>query len=108
MLSTTIIYRQTQFGLDQGLRFDKDQLLIVDVPSAECEKILIQNGCRYSARRARARPVRCFSSASTEPTQYLAPDGREVTLATMASPGPACSSCMGLKPLAGTVLHARS
>ena len=37
MVSTAIIYRQTQFGLDQGLRFDEDQLLVIDVPNP-CEK----------------------------------------------------------------------
>lgn len=99
MLSTIVIYRQTQFGLDQGLRFDEDQLLIVDVPSADCEK--------SSFRTAVDGLPGVLGAACSEfflgeygTSQYLAPDGREVTLHDGIA-GAGMFDLMGLKPVAG-------
>ena len=99
MLSTAIIYRQTQFGLDRGLRFDKDQLLIVNVRSAECEK--------SSFRTAVGSLPGVLGAACSEfflgeygTAQYIAPDGREVTLKDGIA-GAGMFELMGLKPVAG-------
>jgi putative ABC transport system permease protein len=99
MLSTAIIYRQTQFGLDRGLRFDTDQLLIVDVPSADCEK--------SSFRTAVDNLPGVLGAACSEfflgefgTAQYIAPDGREVTLHDGIG-GAGMFEMMGLKPVAG-------
>jgi putative ABC transport system permease protein len=99
MLSTAVIYRQTQFGLDRGLRFDKDQLLIIDVPSADCDK--------SSFRTAIDNLPGVLGAACSEfflgefgTAQYIAPDGREVTLKD-GTAGPGMFELMGLKPVAG-------
>src|SRR5665213_623775 len=36
-VATGVIYRQTIFGLQQGLRFDKEQLLAIQMPLGDCE-----------------------------------------------------------------------
>ncbi len=99
MLSTAIIYRQTQFGLDQGLRFDKDQLLIVDVPSADCEKSSFRTAVD-SLPGVLGAACSEFFLGEFGTAQYLAPDGSEVTLKD-GTAGAGMFELMGLKPVAG-------
>ena len=99
MLSTAIIYRQTQFGLEQGLRFDKDQLLIVDVPPADCEKSSFRTAVD-SLPGVLGAACSEFFLGEFGTAQYFAPDGREVTFKEgIASAG--MFELMGLKPVAG-------
>lgn len=99
MLSTTIIYRQTQFGLDRGLRFDKEQLLIVDVPSAECEKSSFRTAVDNLPGVVGAACAEFFLGEYGT-AQYLAPDGREATLHDGIA-GAGMFELMGLRPVAG-------
>jgi putative ABC transport system permease protein len=100
MVSTAVIYRQTAFGLEQGLRFNKDRLVsIISVPSDACEK--------SSFRTAVDNLPGVVSAACSEPfldsigtAQYLAPDGREVTLHDSIV-GAGTFELLGLKPVAG-------
>jgi putative ABC transport system permease protein len=99
MLSTTIIYRQTQFGLDQGLRFDRDQLLIVDVPSADCEKSSFRTAVDNLPGVLGAACAEFFLGEYGT-AQYTGPDDREVTLHDGIA-GAGMFELMGLKPVAG-------
>jgi putative ABC transport system permease protein len=99
MVSTAIIYRQTQFGLDQGLRFDKEQLLMIDVPPADCEK--------SSFRSAVDALPGVLGAACSEfflgvygPAEYVAPNGRQVMLKDGVA-GAGIFEIMGLAPVAG-------
>jgi len=99
MLSTAIIYRQTQFGLDRGLRFDADRLLIVDVPFADCEKSAFRTTVDSLPGVLGAACSEFFLSEFGT-AQYLAPDGREVMLKSGIA-GAGMFELMGLKPVAG-------
>ncbi len=80
MLSTTIIYRQTQFGLDQGLRFDRDQLLYIDLPpTIACEKSSFRTALE-NLPGVTGTACSVFFLDDYGNDLYRAPDGREVTL----------------------------
>src|SRR5579863_2906778 len=98
-VATGIIYRQTLFGLQQGLRFDKEQLLSIQLPVGDCE------GSAFVAEVGRLPGVRAtacsmdflnnFGSAA-----YRSPDGRTVTLQN-SQVGAGLFEMLGFKPLAG-------
>jgi putative ABC transport system permease protein len=97
MLATAVVYRQTQFGLQQGLRFDKDQLLAV--ATYDCDK--------PSFRSAIESLPGVIGAACSDDIlnnfgtgQYLGPDGREVTL-QFSQVGAGMFELLGFKPLAG-------
>ena len=104
-VATGIIYRQTLFGLRQGLRFDKEQLLSIQLPVGDCE------GSAFVAEVARLRGVRAsacsmdflnnFGSGS-----YRSPDGRTVTLQNSLV-GAGLFELLGFKPVAGRFFVAR-
>ncbi|HEY6457823.1 MAG TPA: ABC transporter permease [Steroidobacteraceae bacterium] len=104
-VATGNIYRQTLFGLRQGLRFDKEQLLSIQLPIGDCE------GSAFVAEVARLPGVRAsacsmdflnnFGSAS-----YRSPDGRTVTLQNSLV-GAGLFELLGFKPVAGRFFVAR-
>lgn len=99
MLSTVVIYRQTQFGLQQGLRFDKDQLISITAYN-ECQgnssfRTAIENLPGVAGTACSVFFLDNFGTA-----QYIARDGREVTL-NDSQVGPGVFELLGLKPLAG-------
>ncbi len=99
ILATAILYRQTAFGLQQGLRFDKDQLLAITTPPPECE----QTSFRTAVESLPGVLGTACSMAFLEDFgtgRYIAPDGREVTLQT-GLVGAGLFELLGLKPVAG-------
>jgi putative ABC transport system permease protein len=98
-VATGVIYRETIFGLRQGLRFDKEQLLAIQLPVGDCESMAFKSEV---ARLAGVRSTACsmdflnnFGTAS-----YRAPDGRAVTLQN-SQVGAGLFEMLGLKPVAG-------
>jgi putative ABC transport system permease protein len=99
ILVTAIIYRQTAFGLRQGLRFDKDQLLAIATPPAACEKSTFRTAVEnLPGVRGTACSMVFLNDFGTD--QYLAPDGREVTLQSSLV-GAGLFELIGLAPVAG-------
>jgi putative ABC transport system permease protein len=99
ILATATIYRQTAFGLRQGLRFDQDQLVNIAVPSADCEKSAFRSGVDgLSGVRGTACSAFFVNDFGTD--RYLAPDGSEVTLQNTQM-GAGMFELLGLKPVAG-------
>ncbi len=104
-VATGIIYRQTLFGLQQGLRFDQEQLLSIQLPVGDCE------GSAFVAEVGRLPGVSAsacsmdflnnFGSAS-----YRSPDGRTVTLQN-SQVGAGLFELLGFKPVAGRFFVAR-
>jgi putative ABC transport system permease protein len=99
ILATGVINLQTAFGLREGLRFDKDQLLSILVPPTDCLGSVF-------ARRVGALPGVRGTACSMEflvnyqTQQYRTADGREVALnSTYIDPG--LFELLGLAPVAG-------
>jgi putative ABC transport system permease protein len=98
-VATGTIYRQTLFGLQQGLRFDKDQLLAIQMPLGDCEAAAIRSEIdRLPGVRASACSMDFLNNFGT--TTYRAPDGRMATLQN-SQVGVGLFELLGLKPLAG-------
>jgi putative ABC transport system permease protein len=99
MLATGVIKLQTAFGLREGLRFDKDQLLSI---------LVLPDGCVGSAftERVGALPGVRGTACSMEfltnygTQQYRSADGREVALHNTYV-GPGLFELLGLSPVAG-------
>ena len=99
IFATATIYRQTAFGLRQGLRFDQDQLLNIHVPSADCEKGAFRGGVD-ALPGVRGTACSAFFVNDFGTDQYVAPDGGEVTLQNTQM-GAGMFELLGLKPVAG-------
>jgi putative ABC transport system permease protein len=98
-VATGTIYRQTLFGLQQGLRFDKDQLLAIQMPLGDCEAAAIRSEIdRLPGVRASACSMDFLNNFGT--TSYRAPDGRMATLQN-SQVGVGLFELLGLKPVAG-------
>ena len=98
-VATGTIYRQTLFGLQQGLRFDKDQLLAIQMPLGDCEGAAIRSEIdRLPGVRASACSMDFLNNFGT--TTYRAPDGRMATLQN-SQVGAGLFELLGLKPVAG-------
>jgi len=98
MLATAVIYRQTDYGLRQGLRFDKDQLLYIGM-NGECEKSSFRTAVEnLPGVMGTGCSVFFLDNYGTGP--YVAPDGHEVTL-NSTQVGAGVFELMGLRPLAG-------
>ncbi|MGC3982659.1 MAG: ABC transporter permease [Steroidobacteraceae bacterium] len=104
ILATATIYRQTAFGLQQGLRFDQDQLITITVPFAECEKSSFRSAI---AALPGVRGTACseFFVNNYGTAQYLAPNGGEVSLQSTWV-GAGLFELIGLKPVAGRFFEA--
>ena len=97
--ATGIIYRQTIFGLQQGLRFDKEQLLAIQMPLGDCEAAALRTEIdRLPGVRASACSMDFLNNFGT--ATYRAPDGRMATLQN-SQVGAGLFELLGLKPLAG-------
>ncbi len=97
MIGTTVVYRQVHFALNEGLRLDKDQVLVVVTDckgalEAEVRKVAGVRGvtCSQSA------PVRTTVSTGTA----VASNGRSTTVVGCAVE-PGFFELYGLRPLAG-------
>ena len=99
MLSTAVIYRQTEYGLRQGLRFDRDQLIYINTHS-ECDKSSSFKAAVEHLPGVVGTACSVFFLDNFGTAQYLAPDGREVTL-NDSQVGAGTFDLMGLKPVAG-------
>ena len=99
MLSTAIIYRQTDFGLRQGLRFDKDQLIYIGTHS-ECDKSSSFRAAVEHLPGVVGTACSVFFLDNFGTAQYIAPDGREVTL-NDSQVGAGVFELMSLTPVAG-------
>lgn len=98
-VATGTIYRQTLFGMQQGLRFDKDQLLAIQVPIGDCEAAALRLEIdRLPGVRASACSMDFLNNFGT--TTYRAPDGHMATLQN-SQVGVGLFELLGLKPLAG-------
>jgi putative ABC transport system permease protein len=99
IFATATIYRQTAFGLRQGLRFDRDQLLTIGVPSTECEKSSFRSAIdALPGVRGTACSEFFVNNFGTD--QYVAPNGSEVSLQN-TQVGAGLFELLGLKPVAG-------
>jgi len=99
VLATAIVQMQTRFGLLQGLRFDQDQLLTINVPASQCERSAFTDAVRaLPGVLGAACDNDLLGNYGTQ--QYRGPDGRDVTLQN-SSIGPGLFELMGLKPVAG-------
>jgi putative ABC transport system permease protein len=97
--ATGIIYRQTLFGLQQGLRFDKEQLLSIQLPVGDCEgSAFVAEVARLPGVRASACSMDFLNNFGSGP--YRSPDGRTVTLQN-SQVGAGLFELLGLKPVAG-------
>jgi putative ABC transport system permease protein len=104
-VSTGIIYRQTLFGLQQGLRFDKEQLLSIQLPIGDCEgSAFVAEVARLPGVRASACSMDFLNNFGT--AQYRAPDGRTVTLQN-SQVGAGLFELLGMKPVAGRFFVSR-
>ena len=99
MLSTAVIYRQTDFGLRQGLRFDKDQLIYINTHS-ECDKSSSFRAAVEHLPGVVGTSCSVFFLDNFGTAQYLAPGGRQVTL-NNSQVGAGTFELMGLAPVAG-------
>jgi len=100
VLVTGVVQLQTRFGLAQGLRFDSDQLLIINMLSGpQCESSPFTNAVRaLPGVQGTACEADLLGNFGTQ--QYRGPDGNEITLQN-SSIGPGLFELMGLKPVAG-------
>jgi putative ABC transport system permease protein len=99
ILATAIVYRQTAFGLQQGLRFDDDQLLAIETPPYACEVAPFRTAVEsLPGVRSTACSMNFLNNFGTGP--YIAPDGREVFLQSSLI-GAGLFELLGLKPVAG-------
>ena len=97
MLATAIVYRQTAFGLQQGLRFDKDQLLAV--ATGHCEKTSFRTAVEnLPGVRGSACSTDILNNFGAG--QFFGPDGREVPL-QFSQVGAGMFELLGLEPVAG-------
>jgi putative ABC transport system permease protein len=98
-VATGIIYRQTIFGLQQGLRFDQEQLLAIQLPVGDCETYAFKSEVsRLPGVRGTACSMDFLNNFGT--AAYRAPDGRTVTLQN-SQVGAGLFEMLGLKPVAG-------
>lgn len=98
-VATGTIYRQTIFGLHQGLRFDKDQLLAIQMPLGDCEIAALRTEInRLTGVRGTACSMDFLNNFGTD--TYRAPDGRMATLQN-SQVGAGLFELLGLKPVAG-------
>ncbi len=99
LLATAVIHAQTRFGLAQGLRFDHDQLLMIEVPAPQCEHSAFSDAVRaLPGVRGSACESDFLGNYGTQ--QYRGADSREVTLQN-SSIGAGLFELMGLTPVAG-------
>jgi putative ABC transport system permease protein len=100
ILATGVINLQTAFGLREGLRFDKDQLLSILVPlSTSCMgSAFTQRVAALPGVRGMACSMEFLVNYSTQ--QYRTADGREVALRNTYI-GPGLFELLGLAPVAG-------
>jgi putative ABC transport system permease protein len=99
ILATGVINLQTAFGLRDGLRFDKDQLLSILVPPTDClGSAFTQRVGALPGVRGTACSMEFLVNYQTQ--QYRTADGREVALnSTYIDPG--LFELLGLAPVAG-------
>ena len=98
-LATAVVYRQTAFGLQQGLRFDDDKLLAVETPPYACEESPFRSAVEtLPGVRATACSMNFLTNFGTGP--YVAPDGREVIIHSSLM-GAGSFELLGLQPVAG-------
>jgi putative ABC transport system permease protein len=103
--ATGIIYRQTIFGLQRGLRFDKEQLLSIQLPIGDCEgSAFVAEVTRLPGVRATACSMDFLNNFGT--AAYRAPDGWTVTLQN-SQVGAGLFELLGLTPVAGRFFVAR-
>jgi putative ABC transport system permease protein len=103
-VATGIIYRQTSFGLQQGLRFANEQLLAIQMPVGDCEAAALRTQIdRLAGVRASACSMDFLGNFGT--TSYRAPNGRMVTLQN-SQVGAGLFELLGLKPVAGRFFRA--
>jgi putative ABC transport system permease protein len=104
MIAAIVIHRQTAFGLEAGLRFDRDQMLAIVMPdnTANCARSALADSVRALPG---VRGVACSGNVlgNYGSRVFRAPDGREITLGYTAV-GPGFFELLGLKPLAGRFL----
>ncbi len=100
VLVTGVVQLQTRFGLAQGLRFDSDQLLVINMLSGpQCERSAFTDAVRaLPGVQGTACEADLLGNFGTQ--QYRGPDGNEITLQN-SSIGPGLFELMGLKPVAG-------
>jgi putative ABC transport system permease protein len=98
-VATGIIYRQTIFGLQQGLRFDQEQLLAIQLPVGDCETYAFKlEVSRLPGVRGTACSMDFLNNFGT--AAYRAPDGRTITLQN-SQVGAGLFELLGFKPVAG-------
>lgn len=100
IFSTGVIKLQTAFGLREGLRFDKDQLLSILVePGGGCVgSAFAQRVAALPGVRGTACSMEFLTNYGTQ--QYRTADGREVPLRNTYV-GPGLFELLGLSPVAG-------
>jgi len=99
ILATGVINLQTAFGLREGLRFDKDQLLSILVPPTDCVgSAFTQRVGALPGVRGTACSMEFLVNYGTQ--QYRSADGREVALHNTYI-GPGLFELLGLAPVAG-------
>jgi putative ABC transport system permease protein len=103
-VATGVIYRQTLFGLQQGLRFDQEELLAIQMPVGDCEATALRTEIdRLPGVRGSACSMDFLNNFGT--ASYRAPDGRMATLQN-SQVGAGLFELLGLKPLAGRFFRA--
>jgi putative ABC transport system permease protein len=98
-LATGVVQLQTRFGLAQGLRFDSDQLLMIEVPAAQCEHSPFTDALR-ALRGVRGAACDGDFLGNFGTQQFRNEAGREVTLQN-SNVGPGLFELFGLHPVAG-------
>jgi len=97
-VATGIIYRQTIFGLQRGLHFDREQLLAIQLPVGDCESMALYP--KYPDYRAAWCRLLYGFSEQLRIRAYRAPDGRTVTLQN-SQVGAGLFELLGFRPVAG-------
>jgi putative ABC transport system permease protein len=98
-LATGVIQQQTAFGLHEGLRFDRDQLLRIRMPDVGCEESAFTIAVRaLPGVQGTACSSEFLNNYGTQ--QYRTRDGRVLTLLNTFV-GPGLFELLGLTPVAG-------
>jgi len=102
-VATIVVYRQVSFALNDGLRFDKDQVLAI---MTSCKGSFAEEVVKLPGVRAAA----CSGSAplgiGISKSSALAPDGTQIDVRSEAV-APGLLELYGLKPVAGRFFSAR-
>jgi putative ABC transport system permease protein len=98
VIATVVIYRQTTFAMNDSLRFDRDQILVVDT---HCENAFPDQVRALPGVRSAACSDTLFGIGGGLGAASTKPDGSRPTASTFVAADWGLLELFGLQPLAG-------